>query len=127
MFRAMVALDPNCDSAVDAHLSGTRTHRVIELYRRKYFPALLSCEGQPPLGGPNILMRIVLTDTEADVFFARSQRFTVWADAIVGETIRGEGLVGYGVISCQEPPPLPSVNDRAAHRARTDPASPSAS
>jgi hypothetical protein len=72
----MVAFDPAGDSATGAQLSGARTHCVIELYRRKYFPALLSREGQPPPGGPNILMRIALTDTEADVFHARSQRFT---------------------------------------------------
>jgi hypothetical protein len=122
----MVAFDPACGSAAGAYLSGARTHCVIEPYHRKYFPALISCDNQPPpLGGLNILVRIALTDPEADVFFAPGQRFAIWADAIAGKTIRGEGLVGYGVISCQESPPPPSADDRAAHRARADPASPS--
>jgi hypothetical protein len=126
-FRATVAFEPAGDSATGAYLSGTRTHCVIESYRRKYFPALISWDNRPPpQGGLNILVRIALTGTEADAFFASGQRFTIWADAIAGKTIRGERLVGYGVILYQEPPPSPSTDDRTAHRARADPMSPSA-
>jgi hypothetical protein len=123
-FRARVAFDPACDSAARGCLSGTRPHCVIEPYHRKYFPALISCDNQPPPpGGPNILVRIALTGPEADVLFAPGQRFAIWADAIVGKTIRGEGLVGYGVISLQGSPPPPRADDRTARRARADPAS----
>lgn len=122
----MVAVDPAGGSAAGASLSGTRTHCVIEPYHRKYFPALIWCENRPPpRGSLDILVRIALTGTEADVFFAPGQRFTIWADAIVGKTIGGKGLIGYGVISYQRSPPPPSADDRAAHRAQVDPAWPS--
>jgi hypothetical protein len=124
----MVAFDPAGDSAAGAYLSGTRSHCVIEPEHREYFPALISCDIQPqPVGGLNILLRIALTGTEVDAFFAPGQRFTIWADAIVGRTIRGEGLVGYGVISCRGSPPLRDADDRAVRRAMADPMSPSAS
>jgi hypothetical protein len=120
-FQATAALNPACDGAAGAHLNGPRPHCVIEPYRRKYFPALISYDNQPPpLASLNILVRIALTDTEADLFFAPGQRFTIWADAIVGKTARGEGLVGYGVISCRESPPPLNPDDRAAHRPRAD-------
>jgi hypothetical protein len=121
-FRATAALDPAADNAAGAHLSRTRGHCVVEPAHRRYFPALISCDNQPPpLGGLNILVRIALTDTEADLFFPRGRRFTIWSDAIIGKTTRGEGLVGYGVISCRESPPSPSPDDSAAHRPRADP------
>jgi hypothetical protein len=127
-FRAMVAFDPAGDTAAGAYRSGTRSHCVIEPYHRNYFPALISCDTQPPpLGRMNILVRIALTDTEADAFFARGRRFTIWADAIVGKTTRGEGLVGYGVILCRGSPRRRDADDRAGHRAMADPMSPSAS
>jgi hypothetical protein len=77
-FRATAALDPAGDNAAGAYLSRTRGHCAIEFARRRYFPALISCDNQPPpLGGLNILVRIALTDTEADLFFAPGQRFTI--------------------------------------------------
>jgi hypothetical protein len=44
-------------------------------------------------------MTVVLTDGEAEAFFAPGQRFTIWSDAVVGYTICADGLVGYGIIS----------------------------
>lgn len=124
-FRAIAAFDPACDSAAGAYLSRTRPHCVIEPSHRRYFPALISCDNQPPpLGSLSILVRIALTATEADVFFAPGQRFAIWADAIVGKTIRGEGLAGYGVITCRDSPPPPSAHDHAVQRPRADLASP---
>jgi hypothetical protein len=32
-------------------------------------------------------------------FFTSGQRFTIWADAVVGDTIRACGVVGDGVIA----------------------------
>jgi hypothetical protein len=51
-------------------------------------------------------MRVPLLAGEVQAYFATGQPFTVWADAIVDdEAIRGEGLLGGGVILTQEPTP----------------------
>ena len=62
-------------------------------------------------------MTISLADGEAEAFFAPRQCFTIWADGTVGRTIRAEGLIGYGVISCQTSPPSAGVVDDRIHRA----------
>jgi hypothetical protein len=66
---------------------------------RVYLPAVISPDRELPLQpGRRVVVAIALADGEADALFAPGQRFTVWADAVVGRTIRPEGLVGYGVI-----------------------------
>jgi hypothetical protein len=117
-FRTLVArVPPGGDSAVRAYLSGTRTHCVIEPCHRSYFPAVISCDDRPPpQRGLTVVVRIALADSEAQALFPVGQRVTIWADAIVGYTICGDGLVGYGVISGQESSPAPGVGDHGAHR-----------
>jgi hypothetical protein len=53
-------------------------------------------EEQPQRGVAHALITTTLYDGEAGAFFAPGQRFTIWADALVGHTIRADGLVGYG-------------------------------
>jgi hypothetical protein len=47
----------------------------------------------------HVVVTAVLTDGEAEAYFAPGQRFTIWSDAVVGHAVCADGLVGYGVIS----------------------------
>jgi hypothetical protein len=87
---------------------------IQPVYHHEYFPAVISPHGEPPLSpAGRAMMTIALADGEAEALFAPGQRFTIWADGIVGHTVRAEGLVGYGVISCQaSPPPAGLVGNR---------------
>ena len=52
------------------------------------------------------LVTVALDEGEAEAFFAPGQRFTIWADGVVDDAIRAEGLVGCGVIGEPDSPPL---------------------
>ena len=67
------------------------------------------------------MMTIALADGEAEAFFAPGQCFMIWADGTVGRTIRAEGLVGYGVISCRTSPLPPGVVHDRIHRGTAGP------
>jgi hypothetical protein len=62
------------------------------------------------------VVSVALADGEAVAFFAPGQHFTIWADAVIGQTIRADGMIGYGVISSPVPPPLPRAHDLRAPR-----------
>jgi hypothetical protein len=65
----------------------------------EYFPAAISlAEGLPVPPGGQAVLTMALSDSEAEAFFAPGEHFTIWADGIVGCTIRAEGRIGYGVI-----------------------------
>jgi hypothetical protein len=67
---------------------------------RQYFPAAISlADALPVPPGGQVILTMALSDTEAEAFFAPGEHFTIWADGIVGQTIRAEGRIGYGVIS----------------------------
>jgi hypothetical protein len=73
---------------------------LIEPSYRQYFPAVISQdEEHPPRPGVHVMVTAILTDGEAEAYFAPGQRFTIWSDAVVGHTVCADGLVGYGVIS----------------------------
>lgn len=67
-----------------------------------------------PLPGAHAVLAIPLAGSEAEEFFPPGQRFTIWADALVGQTVCGDGFAGYGVISPHEPQsqPLSAARDR---------------
>jgi hypothetical protein len=60
-------------------------------------------------------------------FFAPDQHFTIWADAIVGHTIRGHVLAGHGVICGWESPsprsadPAQALKDHHPERTHDQP------
>jgi hypothetical protein len=128
-FRAVVALAPavregparrlpNLARALTAHACCL----IQPAYHHEYFPAVISRDEEPPLSpAGHAVMTIALADGEAEALFAPGQRFTIWADGIVGRTIRAEGLVGYGVISCQASPLPAGLADNRIHRGTADP------
>jgi hypothetical protein len=61
--------------------------------------------------GVRAVVSVALAEGEAEAFFAPGQRFTIWADAVIGQTIRAGGLAGSGVISCPVSLPPPHAHD----------------
>ncbi len=117
-FRALVRLDPAARADAARCGLGTRACCLVEPSRCTYFPAMISLDReQPARTEAHALVTIALRDSEAAAFFAPGQRFTIWADAIVGHTVQARGLVGYGVISQLVSPPRPRApRDEAAAR-----------
>lgn len=88
----------------------------------EYFPAVICWDEElPRWPARHAMMTIALAAGEAEAFFAPGHCFTIWADGTFGRTIRAEGLVGYGVISCQTSP-LPAGAGRSRiHRGTPGP------
>jgi len=86
----------------------------------EYFPAVTSWD-EVLSPARYAMMTIALADGEAEAFFAVGQGFTIWADGTVGRTIQAEGLVGYGVISCQTSSLPPGVVHDRIHRGAAGP------
>jgi hypothetical protein len=98
-------LDPAREDAERSDL-GTRACCLVEPSRYRYFPAVISLDKeQPSRTTGHALVTMALRDSEAAAFFAAGQRFTIWADAVVGHTIQTHGLIGYGIISQPVSPP----------------------
>jgi hypothetical protein len=93
-FRALVTFDP----AAGGHLGGLHASCLVQPGHGKYFPAAISCNEIAARPGVRAAVNVALADGEAGAFFALGQRFTIWADAVIGQTIRADGLVGSGVI-----------------------------
>jgi len=116
-FTALVMLDPAAgEYAVRYGRGGTRACCLVEPSYHTYFPAVIEAkEEQPSRGAPHALITATLSDSEAGAFFAPGQRFTIWADALVGHTIQPDGLVGHGVIcQCVSLPAPRTRRDRAS-------------
>jgi hypothetical protein len=112
-FRALITPDPARDAA-RGHLGGTHTCCLVQPCHGTYFPAVISPDEELPLRpGDHAMVSTALGDGEAEAFFAPGQRFTIWADAVVGHTIQADGLLGQGVISCPVPWPPPCAHGRA--------------
>jgi hypothetical protein len=123
-FRALITLGPAArEDSARGHLGGTRTCCLVQPGYHQYFPARISWAKELP-GRPGVcaVVSVALADGEAVAFFAPGQRFTIWADAVIDQTIMADGMVGHGVISSPVPPPLPRAHDlrapRPAHRDR---------
>lgn len=100
-FRALITFVPAArEGAVRGYRDGTRIRCIVQPGRRKYLPAVIS-PGQtaPPRQAVPSTLGILLADDEAAAFFTPGRNFFVWADALVGDTIQGEGLLGCGVIA----------------------------
>ena len=43
------------------------------------------------------MVNVALAECKAEAFFAPGQCFTIWADAVIGQTISADGKLGHGV------------------------------
>lgn len=100
-FTALITLTPAHNQAAAARPEPAPCRCVIQPSDDRYFPAVIVRDGHPPARGCDSTVIVPLADAEAARFFARGQRFTIWADVIVGDNIRGDGLIGHGVIRGQ--------------------------
>jgi hypothetical protein len=77
----------------------------------------------------HVVLSVALSSGEGEAFFAAGRHFIIWADAIVGRTTRGDGLVSHGIISGQEavlrpvPPTRGLIRGRLAQHRRKPAAS----
>jgi len=103
-FRALITAHPAARIRdAPGYLDRRRIRCVLQPHDRSYFPAVISRDQhQPARPGEYAMISVLLADSEAAAFFAPGQRFAIWADAIVGHSVRGYGLLGHGVISGKE-------------------------
>ena len=118
-FRAVITLDPAVrEDAARGHLGGPHTCCVVQPCRGKYFPAVICLEDDGPQRRPGVraVLSAVLADGEAKTLFAPGQRFTIWADAIIGHTVVADDLIGHGVISHRVSLPPPIAQHQPLHK-----------
>ena len=116
-FSALVMLDRVApEDAARCESDGTRAGCPLEPGCYTYYPAVISLDDERPTRtSVRAVVTIALGDSETRAFFTPGQRFTIWADAVVGDTIRACGLVGHGVIAQPvSPPALRAPRDEAA-------------
>jgi hypothetical protein len=116
---ALVTFDPAApETQLRGYLDGTRTLCVVESSDGLFFPAV-SAGWQPPPAA-QAAINVLLSEAEA-ACFAPCDAFTIWADAMVGGTTWGVGLVAQGVVSRLELP-APLVDDSSrVHPGPADP------
>jgi len=110
-FRALITLSPVPEDPAPccpgrAHAFPARGCYLIQPFScHQYLPAMISLDERVPVGagGPAVLT-VALADGEAEAFFYPGQCFTIWADGLVGHTVRAMGRVGYGVIARRASP-----------------------
>ena len=117
-FRALITFGPAArEDSARGHLDGTRACCLVQPGYREYFPARISWDKELPVQpGMRAVVSVAVADGEAEAFFPPGQRFTIWADALVGQTIRPDGMIGHGVIASPLSLPLPRAHDAGAPR-----------
>ena len=127
-FRALITFDPSApENLMQGYLDGTRTACVIQACFGMYFPAMLACrKPSPPHPAMHVGLSVPLSSGEREAFFAAGRHFIIWADAIVGPTTRGDGLVSRGIISGQEAVLRPVPPTKRAHQRTPHPTPPKA-
>jgi hypothetical protein len=116
-FTALVRFHPAARRGADGGDAGGRPAcYLIEPCHRLYFPAMIAPD-EARVSVPSAVRAVVsiaLADGEDVAFFAPGQRFTIWADAIVGHTVRTHGRVGSGVIAGRISAPTPRADNDSA-------------
>jgi hypothetical protein len=117
-FRALITLGPAAgENAGRGHPGRTHASCLVQPCPGRYFPALISAEEEEVTARAAIpaVISTPLAAGEAEAFFAPGQRFTIWADAVVGHSIHADRLIGQGIIAY--PVALPPSG---AHGGRVD-------
>ena len=110
-FRALITFGPAA-----GHLSGPHALCLVQANLGKHLPAAISCKELRAGPGVRAMVSVTLADGEAEAFFAPGQPFTIWADAVIGQTIRADRVVGHGVIVGPASLPLAPAHDVGAPR-----------
>jgi hypothetical protein len=124
-FTALVTFDPaSRRGAAGGDVGARPACCLIEPCHRIYFPAMIAPDKarMPVPSAVRAVVSIALVDGEDVAFFAPGQRFTIWADAIVGHTIRTHGRVGSGVIVDRVSMPTPRADNDSADGRSVSPA-----
>ena len=121
-FRALITFGPAArEDSARGHLDGTRACCLVQPGYREYFPARISWDKELPVQpGMRAVVSVAVADGEAEAFFTPGQRFTIWADALIGQTIRPDRMIGHGVIASQGLTTM--MRSRYAQRRRPVPA-----
>ena len=99
------------DTAARGQLRGTHACCLRQPYLGTYLPALISAEEVlTARAAMHAVISTPLADGEAEAFFAPGQRFTIWADAVVGHMMQAHGLIGHGIIARPNSSPLSSAH-----------------
>jgi hypothetical protein len=101
-FSALITLNPAAgETSVRGRLGRLHTCCLVEPCHGTYFPAVISLDEHcaARAGIPAVLSSALATG-EAGAFLAPGQRFTIWADAVVGHAVQADRLIGHGVIAC---------------------------
>jgi hypothetical protein len=121
-FRALITPGPAAgENGMRGQLGRPHTCCLVQPCHGVCFPAVISPDEL--LAARAVIpavVRIALASGEAEAFFAPGQRFTVWADAVIGHAIQADRLMGHGV-AC----PLsfsPRAHDGLAEREAAGPA-----
>jgi hypothetical protein len=123
-FRALITSRLTAgDGAAHGLLGGTHACCLVQPRHGSFFPAVISPDQELTTRAAwSAVVSITVAGGEAEAFFAPGQRFTIWADAVVGDTIQARGLAGHGITGY--PISLPASraqNDGAAGRSRAPP------
>ena len=117
-FSAVITLDPAAgEDAARRCLGGSYTCCVVQPRHGKYFPAVSCLEDDELPLRPRVraVLSAALADGEAKTLFAPGQRFTIWADAMIGHTIKADDQIGHGIISHRVSLPPPIGQDQPLH------------
>jgi hypothetical protein len=103
-FKVLVTFAAAPAAVAQRCMNGGRTPCVIQPTDRIYLPAAI-WGLKSALSGQAVpaVLSLALADEEAGHYFSAGQSFTIWSDVLIGDCIRGEGLVGRGAISQPEP------------------------
>jgi hypothetical protein len=119
-FRAVIAFDPSAhEHAVRRFRQAGQTECVVEPRGGQCLPAVISLWwSPPPMSAGHIIVRVHLLTGEAEAYFAAGHPFDVWADAIVDDrAIRGERILGHGVIVSKKSARDSTASNHRTHRA----------
>lgn len=113
--RVRVTLDlAAAERVARCYQNGRRTHCIIQSANGTYLPAALTRGAPSTEPAPACLLIVYLAPGEAEVLFPLGDRFIIWADVTIGQTVQAKGLLGHGTTyehesSAGQPPYSPTI------------------